>query len=169
MKDFEKQITSLMMIRGFLPREGLFDITEQHLQSYIQLYAELFSAQNKNKLNRSNYRYARKLAGLTLLSFLEERGGNYATTKSGIVYIVENPSFAEHYKIGMTTNLDRRLASYQTYDPHRAFKVKHYEFVLDRREAEEKLLKHSAIEVENGEWIKKERSTEIFKSLMFNS
>jgi len=168
MKDFEKQVTSLMMIRGYLSIAGLFDLEEEHLKAYIRLYAELFSKQEGNKLNRSNFRYARKLAGLTLLKFLEERGGTFSTTKSGIIYLIENPAFPLHCKIGMTINLDKRLASYQTYDPHRAFKVRHYEFVLNRREAEASLLSHEAISVEAGEWVQRENGIELFKSLMFN-
>jgi hypothetical protein len=85
---------------------------------------------------------------------------------AGLVYLIENPAFPEHYKVGMTINLKQRLSQYQTYDPYRKFKVFKYDFVLDKRSKEKELLNHPNIYNELGEWIKKTNAEELFGKII---
>lgn len=120
----------------FIPKEGLFPITEDLLQIYVKTYA-MFGKGN----GKFTYSYARKLAGLTLIKINKERGGTYKTIPEGLVYIITNPAWADFVKIGMTIDLDDRIKSYQTYSPLKDFKVEKYNFVLNRRREEKELLK----------------------------
>ena len=142
----------LMMIdHKLIPLNGRFDISEEQLSQYIEYYSQLHGRGN-GKVDR---KYARKLAGLNLLKYKFSMGEKFSTCKEGLIYFVENPSYPDHLKVGMTIDLDTRLATYQTYDPFRKFKVKHYEFVLNRRLTEDKILNSFNVDIENGEWIKK--------------
>ena len=137
------------------------------MRNYIEEYNNIFGRKSKGVKTKSNFRYARKLAGLTLLKVNYERGAKFKDMKSGIVYVIENETFPEHYKIGMTIDLNSRLDSYQTYDPYRRFKVTKYEFVLDRSRIEKLILFNPGIINENGEWVKKENALEIFEKICF--
>lgn len=169
MRDFEIVLTRFLIERGILPSVGEFQITEEHLLSYIGTYAEIFTRKGTNKLSRSDRRYARKLAGLTLLKLQAERGMRYSDSNAGIVYLIENPSFPDHYKIGMTIDLDRRLGSYQTYDPYRAYRVKKYEFVLDRKLTEKNFLSSLQSSPEEGEWVKRDEGLRTFEHVVQNN
>jgi hypothetical protein len=152
---FENKIDSLPFI-----------ITEEHILAYMHGYVNVLRKKPFN-LRSSDYRYNRKLAALTLLKYLYSIGVDLKEQPSGFVYLVENDSFPEHYKSGMTTDLEARLNSYQTYDPYRGFKVKKYEFVLNRRHAEKLILNSFGISIENGEWVKKDKVENIFKKITF--
>lgn len=65
----------------------------------------------------------------------------------------------------MTIDLDKRLESYQTGDPFRKYYVKHYDFVLERRNAEKEILTNYSINIENGEWLSDVDALEVIKSL----
>ena len=43
------------------------------------------------------------------------------------VYVISNPNFPGEYKVGVTNNVERRLSSYQTGTPDRAYRVE-FEF-----------------------------------------
>jgi hypothetical protein len=92
---------------------------------------------------------------------------NVKEQNAGFVYVIENPSFPEHYKIGMTVDLETRLDAYQTYDPYRKFKINRYEFVLNRRHTEKLILNSFGISIENGEWVKRNKVESIFKKITF--
>ena len=113
--------------------------------------------------------YALKLAGLSLLKLNKKREDKSKSlkkaeqkTKSGIVYIISNEAFPGYYKVGMTQNLKQRLKSYQTYDPHRRFKVEHYRVVDDARSVERYFLTHCNVDISSGEWVKGENIKSIF-------
>jgi hypothetical protein len=85
------------------------------------------------------------------------------------VYLIENPVFPEHLKVGMTIDLTQRLNIYQTYDPFRRFKIKKYDFVIDRKQKEKLILSHPEIFNASGEWIKIENAERIFLEIVSNS
>ena len=39
------------------------------------------------------------------------------------LYVISNPSFSGYYKVGVTSDFHQRLSSYNTGDPHRAYKI----------------------------------------------
>ena len=135
-----------------LPDNGFFEITESLLNDYIESYALTNTKLTHNKLSGTNFTYARKLAGYNLTNLLVERGYS-KKIKSGFVYVISNPSFSGFYKIGMTKDLVSRLNSYQTYDPHRKYKIETYDFCIDRRLSEKKILTHWNIDLYKGEWV----------------
>lgn len=142
-----------------------FDIEEHHLVLFMNAYARVFNNGSTELSTISNLRYARKLAGLSLMKLNIHLGSKLRDIKSGMVYLLENSIFPEHYKVGITVDIDARLSQYQTSDPYRRFKYKHYEFVLNRRETERKMLEDFSISVENGEWIRKDNAIEMFRNL----
>jgi hypothetical protein len=141
-----------------------FDITEDHLTLFVRAYSDVF-ANGSMKLSSSNFRYARKLAGLSLMKLNIMLGHKVNDIKSGMIYLLENPIFPDHYKVGITVDIDARLSQYQTSDPYRNFKFKHYEFVLNRREMEKRMLNDFSISIENGEWIRKNNAVDVFRTL----
>ena len=55
---------------------------------------------------------------------------------SGFVYLVVHPNYPGWVKVGSTTNPARRLASYQTGDPMRSYRMLSALPTKDRRHAE---------------------------------
>jgi len=41
------------------------------------------------------------------------------------VYVMSHPNYPNDYKVGVATNVDKRIASYQTGDPKRQYKLEH--------------------------------------------
>lgn len=122
-----------------------FIVTYDLRMAYATTYAKITNG-NFNELTSSNKKYALKLAGLNLLKY-----GGLAT--SGFVYCISNPSFPGYVKIGITKDVKKRLASYQTYDPHRAYKLDTYRFVSNKKEVEKYLLSEYGINTDKGEWV----------------
>jgi hypothetical protein len=147
---------------GSIPEFGDFDITDTIIDQYQTEYKALYEKVG-NELKSSNKAYARKLAGVFLMKENQDRLSNIQQVKitkskfkneCGIVYVISNPAFHECYKVGITKNLDNRLRSYQTYDPNRSFKVEHYRFVKNSRQAEKEILSKFNLSLLKGEWIK---------------
>lgn len=159
------KIEKLLILEEKISETGMFQITEDHIQSYIIAYNDLNGKKGKG-LKKREYDLARKIAGINLLKINFNRGAKYNDMKAGIVYVIENPVFPDHYKIGMTIDLVVRLNQYQTYDPYRRYSVVKYQFVEDRRRVEECLLYHPDILKEEGEWIKKEKALDVFARLV---
>lgn len=152
-----KRTVEILIERFAIPNKAVFNITEDMLDEYIEVYGSLGSGENR-KFQRS---FARKLAGLELLRLKFFRGAAVKDCKEGMVYLIGNPAWPDHLKIGMTVDITARLGSYQTYDPYKKFYVARYEFCLDRRAAEDKLLKDFGIHLVDGEWIKHSDSLRI--------
>jgi len=161
-KDDTTRLISLMMIRRVIPIEGRFEITEEMVNQSLELYKIIKPKQTKNSLTNSNLKYARKLAAITFLKESLSRPGTLKP-KCGIIYLISNPAFSGMYKVGITQDLDRRLASYQTYDPYRQYKVEHYKFVPDMRAEEKEILNLYKTDVAKGEWVNAEKVRKIFK------
>jgi hypothetical protein len=85
--------------------------------------------------------------------------------RNGFLYLISNPAFPGYIKVGITKNLNQRLASYQTYDPFRRFKVEHYAFCEDIRKEEIRIINMFSVDVKTGEWVKTERALDIYKSI----
>ena len=146
---------------GIIPSYSAFDITEEMIAEAIRVYGTLSGGGNK----KFQYGLARKIHGLNLLKLKFSRGSKIRDCKEGMVYLIANPAWPDHLKIGMTIDLESRLSSYQTYDPFKAFYIRNYEFCLDRRDAEQKLLEMFDIHLEEGEWIRHTDSLGVIKIL----
>ena len=149
----------------------LFQITEYHLDSFIKVY-DSFSdglkrsekiTTDKSYHNRINYTFARKMAGRDLIAFKIERGAKANQCKEGFVYSIGNPAWPSYLKIGMSSNVEKRLAAYQTYSPLRDYYRAHYEFVLDKRKVEKDILSKFNYSTEHGEWIRDTSVEEIMQ------
>lgn len=60
----------------------------------------------------------------------------YYRPKHGYVYIVYNPVFLGWVKVGCALDAEDRLRTFQTADPHRAFKLKWSKWFEDKLKAE---------------------------------
>lgn len=158
-EDIIKNTIEFLVKTNIIPTYKVFDITEEMLQKYVEAYGRISGKGNGKFI----YSYARKLAGLNLLKLKFSRGATYKECKEGQIYLIANPAWPDHLKIGMTVNSEARLASYQTYDPFQKYYIKHYEFVLNRKEAERKLLNDFGIHGEKGEWIRFSDAKKIIK------
>lgn len=151
---YDNLIFAQLIEESLLHSNGTFEVTDVLKQRYIEIYSTIKG--NGDIGATSNQRYALKLAGLSLLKLNKTRlstNSNYVKTVSGIVYLISNPAFPGYLKVGITSNLLKRLASYQTYDPFRSYKVEHYKIVENAREYEKWLLKHNNINLAKGEWV----------------
>jgi len=158
MNEKAKSTIAILEYEKTIPSEGSFIIDEDLVKEYIVAYKSVCN--NKKGLSGlSEKRLARKIAALNLMITLDSRNEKY---ECGFVYVIANPAWPEHLKIGMTTEMNDRLASYQTGDPHRKYYIKHYEFVLNRRETEKSILQKFNINIEKGEWIKEVDSKAVF-------
>lgn len=168
MKDFEKRVIDVMIYEKIIPSTGIFQISQSHLNSYIELYGEIFGKKDntaKGLRGNQEYKFARKLAGRTLVKLLLDRGAKFNDVLAGMVYMIQNPAYPDHYKIGMTLDVIDRLAQYQTYDPYRKFELVKYNFVLNRKHKEELILNHPDLTSESGEWVLKKNAENVFLQL----
>jgi hypothetical protein len=159
--DQEQRILDVLIYEKILPVVP-FEITEEKIISYMHAYVHILKKKPFN-LDTAEYRYSRKLAGLTLIKYNLSVGAKLSDIKAGFVYLFENRVYPDHYKVGMCVDVEDRLSTYQTYDPYRSFKLVRSEFVLDRRETERKILTHFKISLEQGEWVKRNNSEKIFR------
>lgn len=151
-------VVAQLVALNLIPKIGLFPVSEELINKFIRLYG--MGNGNKFEIN-----YARKLAGLNLLKENLNRGGKYTSCKEGLIYVISNPAWPNVYKIGMTTDLNKRLSSYQTYDPYRQYKVESYEFVLDRAKTEKQILRDYNSDLTVGEWVSKDCYRSIIYSI----
>lgn len=79
---------------------------------------------------------------------------NKKRQKEGFIYIISNSEFPNYYKIGVTSDINNRLRSYQTSSPHRNYKLEYYIHHPNCYLAEQKIrenMKYFAKEIKN-EW-----------------
>jgi hypothetical protein len=80
---------------------------------------------------------------------------------SGFIYIITNPKIQGWCKVGMTTNLKRRLSGYQTSDPFRQFQYYRIWYVEYRKATERELFEYfktCGLTTQN-EWVNKKHNT----------
>jgi hypothetical protein len=70
------------------------------------------------------------------------------------VYAVTNPAWPGYVKIGSAVDLDKRLLSYQTACPHRAYRLEASAFVADRVQAEQELMETFHADHHLHEWFR---------------
>lgn len=170
MKD--RRVIEIMVDKGHIPKTGSFIVNDVMLEQFIGIYGSLYKKVKKYKLTNPERKYAKKLAGLSLMKLNISRSeivepklikSKIEKPICGVVYLISNPAFPGMFKIGITQNLDTRLATYQTYDPLRRYKVEHYKFALDMRKKEAEILEKFKIDIVKGEWINNTQVKEIFK------
>lgn len=135
----------ILMSKGLINTED-FSITKELIEEYLKAYATTGGGKIGKRLNVV---LARKLAAINLVEFKVQ---NNLPITEGFVYVISNPAWPGLYKVGMTTNPKRRLAQYQTYSPHRDYKLEWFGFFFNRREGEKLLL--SKLENHTHEWVK---------------
>ncbi|QDH47329.1 hypothetical protein SB_095 [Salmonella phage vB_SenS_SB9] len=69
----------------------------------------------------------------------------------GYVYAITNPAFPGWVKIGASVDAETRLNQYQTYSPHRDYKLEGYVMCLDYISLENRVLRK--FPNRNGEWV----------------
>ena len=139
---------SLLETWGLISTDTSFLIDESLLSKYRDAYNSVCGTVSDAKFDKRRKQYDR-ISSLNLMQYKSERK---LSITEGYVYIISNPAWPKMYKVGMTVNPASRLASYQTYSPLRDFKLEHYQFSSNRREAEKKL--HKLLEATKvaGEW-----------------
>jgi len=155
---------NFLVQEGKIPNVGAFEVTETLIQDYYFAYA-IVNNKTKGTGTPSNSKLARRLAGTNLLKENIKRGVKSTDIKAGFVYLISNQAFPLHYKIGVTFDILKRLASYQTYSPYRDYKIEKYDFVEDKFKIESQLLNHPLICREQGEWVLVPYAKEIFDDL----
>ena len=69
------------------------------------------------------------------------------------IYVISNKSYPNDYKVGIASDVDKRLNSYQTSDPKRGYKLE-FKLLTDKfRDVEKSIHKDSSFEVRH-EWVK---------------
>lgn len=168
MRDYP--VIERMIEHNYLPNEGTFCVTENLLDNFYNIYREVYPPKTNKKISTSDVRYAKKLAGLSLMKLNMKRAEKTLSVEKiktknpncGIIYIVSNPAFPNIYKIGMTRDLNKRLRQYQTCDPYRQYKIEHYKFVENAKEEEKRLLELYKTDIVKGEWVSTEKVKEMF-------
>ena len=99
---------------------------------------------------------------------------NYENIKEGYVYAISDPRSVGWIKIGKADDMDTRHANYQTYTPHRTYKLIHSVQFDDHHVAEVKahLLAEARTALpwskhKNGEWFQltEEQALEILREV----
>lgn len=159
-----------MIERGHLPKDGPFEVDDSIIDIFYNTHRELYIPRTNKKPSPSDLRYARRLAGLSLMKLSMLRSSEEVDTKKaltrkpncGIVYLITNPAFPGMCKIGMTKDLPKRLSQYQTGDPYRRYKVEKYKFVENAKKEEDRLLKMFNTDLSKGEWVPFENVSKLF-------
>ena len=147
---------------------GAFEITEDLLKDYYLAYA-IVNTKTVGTSTKSNTKFARRLAGLNLLKENITRGVKASEIRAGHVYMISNPAFPLHYKIGVSYDVHKRLSNYQTYSPYRDFVLEKYDFVPDKFKTEKLILAHPMLKRGQGEWVLKSNAKLVFDDLATNN
>ena len=163
MSNFIHRTIETMIYLKFIPIDGYdFNITNELIFEYIKVYGEITKG---GQLRNREIPLARRLAGLNLLKLKLARGSTTKNCREGMVYLIGNPAWPNMLKVGMSIDVDNRLASYQMYDPTKSYFIKHYEFVQDRRAIETFILQQYNLNIESGEWLRDVDGKEIIQKV----
>lgn len=170
-------VISKMIERRHIPSSGTFNITNNLIDLYYEIYHELFSSM-RNKDRKTNITFAKRMAGLNLHKLNEFRSKNNGSEiivkkskekiESGLIYIISNPAFPGYYKVGITRDIEKRLSAYQTCDPLRRYKVEHFVFCLNARAEEKRILDDFSVNIVQGEWVNIETGLKILHKIKEN-
>lgn len=158
-----KTVINALIKAGKIPAEGAFQVTESLMLDYVFAYKTISKGVDVG--SNSNVKFARRLAGLNLLKENIDRGVKSSDIKAGHVYLISNPAWPNHYKIGVSYDCHKRLQQYQTYSPFRDFHIEKYDFVLDKLNTERLLLNHPLVVREQGEWVHRHNAKLIFDDI----
>ena len=153
--DKANTVINELLTRGIINTYN-FSITEDILYEYRKTYAALRDGYENDTLRTRRY------AALSLLDFKKEH--NIKITE-GFIYFITNPAWPDKLKIGLSADYEKRLASYQTYDPYRAYKIVGVDFVENSRQAEKLLLNKFKVDTDKGEWVSYDSHIEIIRYL----
>lgn len=67
---------------------------------------------------------------------------------------MSNPAWPGYVKIGSAIDIDKRLTSYQTACPHRAYRLEASAYVADRRKSERELMLALKAHKHQHEWFR---------------
>lgn len=143
-----------------------FRITDKFCEDYFYKYIYdstkiAFIPMNSKEHDKTISRQVNYVK-LTMLKLKYMRNGERSKgIKEGFVYMITNPAFPDWVKIGSTVDVYDRLDTYQTYSPHRDYRIESYYFSYDRY-AEESMY-HKRYESKN-EWI--EKTSELMNDFM---
>lgn len=87
-------------------------------------------------------------------AMLSVKTGQRRTDKAGWVYAVSNPAWPGYVKIGSALDIDKRLTSYQTGCPHRAYRLEASAYVADRVSTERELMEMFKADRHQHEWFR---------------
>lgn len=152
-----------LISKGLVPASGKFEVTEDLIYAYFVVYKRLSGGTSAG--TTSNAKYARRLAGLNLLKENLSRGVRSKDIRAGHIYLISNPAYPLHYKVGASFDCHTRLAQYQTYSPYRDYKLEKYDFVLDKFLVEKLILNHPLIDRAHGEWVLVSNAKTIFDDI----
>lgn len=146
---------------GSIPSHGNFEVTEELLYRHREIYKSFGGGKTKNK----QLQFARRYAGFGFLYLKKYRGIPAKDIDERMIYLIKNPAWPDHIKIGITTNLIKRLASYQTYDPHRAYSISSYEFILGKNKFERQLIEDYSQKEDKGEWVSNVKAEDLIRDI----
>lgn len=105
----------------------------------------------------------------TILCSLNDVAGIHNVKSNGFIYLIINESFKGWIKCGMTTNLVKRLATYNCYDPYHQYRFLIEKIVENKNKSETLLIYNlkNASENHKGEWFKidEQIAIEIFNKI----
>lgn len=110
----------------------------------------------KFKTKSEWYEKVKELTGFDVSHLLKEAQKEEETKTEGFVYVIYNQAWDGWYKVGKADDVEKRLRSYQTGDPHRAYKVC-YEMAFDDCKAAEEAVLNALQEddkvIKSHEWV----------------
>lgn len=155
---------------SFLLKEGIhgdFEITDDLVHSIF--FNHIYQT-TKLPFLRKNGGWVKSICAqmnyvrVSLLNLKYYRSGKASGINEGFVYLITNPAWPYHFKIGSTISIQSRLSSYHSYSPNRDFDMVTY-FFSKSRFADEKAL-HNLYEAD-GEWIYDKTGDKMKEALQF--
>lgn len=145
MENKPKLVIQTLEELGLIAKDKSFDITYELIDKYIELYSSI------SKGSKFDKRLAQKIACMFLVEY---KVFNKLPCKEGFAYIISNPAWPNHYKVGMSKHVKKRLNTYQTYSPFRDYKVEWFGFWFDAKSGE--LALRQCFNIESHEWVIKD-------------
>jgi hypothetical protein len=169
--DKERIVLESLIEDGIITATGQVTVTDNILSAYSDRYNLIFGKKSAS-FDKGQIKFFKKMAALTFMRLNESRLESISVIKNarnkhttGFLYLISNPVYPGYYKVGITKNVEGRLASYQTYDPLRRFKVEHYTYCDDIREEERRIIKQFSVDIKNGEWVKSDNALSILRTV----